>query len=283
MASQAEEIEVMALDSEVGLTAEDQAPALAEGLEGQAAAQLVPNEEPSVMWMRQCSKHLAHIEGRLMENEYFGHEVVRQVGMAIESFRPSPYGDWGWMMRKCQDIAVRTLRHLVRIYHKQESIEIFLMRAVNFVRLYFEEAFHRCLLGCGTSLRKAAMCNLMITMKNFEADTFSPTLGLGIFSTFTEANVRALATRVAFKEVTSIEVLPSYAEVMRSPDMRIEAFSLMVLRTPPSSIVMSKAEVKALIEGTSSFEPVPACMSLPGVEGPSFFEAIFDRSQQGHA
>ena len=26
-------------------------------------------------WMRQCSSHLSHIEKRLMENEYLGHEV----------------------------------------------------------------------------------------------------------------------------------------------------------------------------------------------------------------
>ena len=80
--------------------------------------------------MKQCSKHLCHIEGRLMETEFLGHEVVRQVGMLIDGFRPVPYGDWGWFMRSAQDIAVRTLRHLVRIYRKgNETMDGFLMRA----------------------------------------------------------------------------------------------------------------------------------------------------------
>ena len=134
------------------------------------------------------------------------------------------------------------------------------------------------MLSCVSSVRKAGLCNLMVTMRNFEADTFPVTHHrLGIFWTFTEANVRALAIKVAGNEDTSIEVLPSYAEVMRSADMRVEAFSLMVLRTVPSSIVMSKSEVKALIEANSS-KPVPEYVSLPGVEGPSSFEDIF---QQG--
>ena len=60
--------------------------------------------------------------------------------------------------------------------------------------------------------------------------------------------------------------------------MRVEAFSLMVLKTLPSSIVMSKAEVKALIEENSS-KPVPEGVTLPGVEGPTCFEDIF-RNQQ---
>jgi hypothetical protein len=217
-----------------------------------------------------------------METEYLGHEVVRQLGTLIDNFKPAPYGDWGWFMRKAQDIAVRTLRHLVKVYLKNESTDAFLLRAVELFRLYLEEAFHRCLLGCEKPVRKAALCNLMVTMKNFEADTFAPSMRLGIFCTFTEANVRALAIKVALKEATSIEVLPSYAEVMKSADMRVEAFSLMVLRTMPSSIVMSKAEVKALIEEGRS-RPVPASTSFPGVEGPAPFEVVFARFQQGHA
>ena len=47
-------------------------------------------EAPEVMWMRQCSKHLTHIESRLMESEFLGHEVMRQVGMLIEQFSPPP-------------------------------------------------------------------------------------------------------------------------------------------------------------------------------------------------
>ena len=45
---------------------------------------------PGGGWMRQCSKHLSHIEKRLMEGEYLGHEVVRQVGQLLEQFSPPP-------------------------------------------------------------------------------------------------------------------------------------------------------------------------------------------------
>ena len=45
--------------------------------------------------MKQCSKYLSHIEARLMENEYLGHEVVRQVSQLIYGFSPAPFGDWG--------------------------------------------------------------------------------------------------------------------------------------------------------------------------------------------
>ena len=223
-------------------------------------------------WLRQCSKHLSHIEKRLMENEYLGHEVVRQISQVIEAFCPAPYGDWGWFMRQSQDIAVRTLRQLVRIYHRSnEEMSVFLQRAVELVRLYIEESFVRCMRHAEDAMRKRALCSLMLTMKSFEAGTFPEEQhAMGIFVTFDEIGVRAMASQV---ETATLRMLPSFANVMRSADMRVEAFSLMRIRPRPAHIALSKAEVRQLIEdrGHEGVEDV----ELPGAEGPGRFADLF--------
>ena len=43
-------------------------------------------------WMQQCSKHLSNMEKRMMEGEFLGHEVVRQIGMLLTSFSPPDGG-----------------------------------------------------------------------------------------------------------------------------------------------------------------------------------------------
>ena len=74
-------------------------------------------------WMCQCSKHLSNIETRMMEGEFLGHEVVRQIGLLLTSFTPPPMGDWGWLLRQAQDIGVRTMRQLVRYYLRERERE----------------------------------------------------------------------------------------------------------------------------------------------------------------
>ena len=71
-------------------------------------------------WMAQCSLHLSHIEKRLMEAEFLGHEVVRQLGNLLVAFNHPPKKRrlW-WPMRKATDIAVRTLRQFVRYYMRE--------------------------------------------------------------------------------------------------------------------------------------------------------------------
>jgi len=126
-----------------------------------------------VEWLEQISKHLHHIEGRLMEEGFLGHEVVRQIGNLIAGFSPPPRGDWGWFLRRSQDIAVRTLRQLIHKYgrHHNEDVGLFEVRAMFVVRLYVEEAFHRELRDCPTPMRKAALCSFMVTMRNLERHT----------------------------------------------------------------------------------------------------------------
>ena len=121
-------------------------------------------------WLEQISKHLHHIEGRLMEEGFLGHEVVRQIGILLEGFSPPPRGEFGWLLRRSQDIGTRTLRQLIMKYGQgsHEAIGALEVRAIHIVRLYVEEAVHRQLLSCETDMQKAALCSLMESMRNFE-------------------------------------------------------------------------------------------------------------------
>lgn len=49
----------------------------------------------TVTWLRQISKHLCHVEGRIMKDSILGHEVVRQVVILIDKFCRLPCGGWG--------------------------------------------------------------------------------------------------------------------------------------------------------------------------------------------
>ena len=60
-------------------------------------------EGGAVQWMRQCSKHLVHIEERLMRGNFMGHEVMRQICIMLDSFTPPPRGDWALRcLRRCE-------------------------------------------------------------------------------------------------------------------------------------------------------------------------------------
>ena len=93
---------------------------------------------------------------------------------------------------------------------------------------------------------------------------------MGIFVTFDEHGVRAMASQA---ETASLRTLPSFAKVVRSADMRVEAFSLMRMQPRPANIALSKDEVRQLIEdrGHEGVEDV----ELPGAEGPGRFADMF--------
>ena len=229
----------------------------------------------AVNWMRQCSKHLSHIEGRLMEEAYLGHEVVRQVCMCLEQFCPEPFGQWGWFLRKVTDIGVKTVRQLVKVYGVHEAdLPNFLLQANKLMRLYIEEAFHRCLLATEVPRRRRALSGLMVTLRNLESATLTEDLrGMSIFCTFTVPNVRALGLRVQAKQLTSINEMPSYAEVMRSPILRQEVFSLLVVRKPEGFLMMAKDEVQELLEANGC--TVDEETVLPGRREGSIFLEVF--------
>ena len=129
-------------------------------------------------------------------------------------------------------------------------------------------------MGATGRLRRSGLCSLVCTMRNLEVDSnLQGAEDLGCFWTFTEAAVMGLAKKMGKDEVTSLEDLPSYAEVKEYADMRVEAFSLRMTRIVPASIVMSKAEVKAAIEAQDI--EVPDDTELPGTEEHSKFFEVF--------
>ena len=224
-------------------------------------------------WLRQISKHLSHVESRLMESEYEAHEMVRLVIQAIEGFRPEPCGDWGWLLRKVQDIAVRMMRQLMKIYGKAEANEAFHMRAIDLVRLYVEEAFHRVLEGIGEdNMRKGGLCSMMVTMKNIEARTLGEDSAMGIFVTFSEENVTKIV-RAMLTGKANIEDMPSWAEVSYHDDLKFEAFSLKRVRVHAADVAMKKCEVQAVIEGAGG--EIWGGAAVPGHESPSVFASLF--------
>ena len=235
-------------------------------------------------WSEVCSKHLMHIEKRLMEQEFLAHETMRQLMVLLSEWSPAPRGDFSWLHRRMTGVGVRYMRQLVKYYLRAgEEKKEFIKNATSLVRLIVEEAWHRTLLAAEGPLRKSAMCTLANTMRDCEADTLGQdACDFGMFWTFSEANVMRVATKVGKGEMTSIEDMPSWQEVKQLPEMKLEAFSLMLVRVQPAAIKMSRDEVRAVLE-----------THLPGVpltedevreleenfphEGPSAFAKCFDR------
>ena len=234
--------------------------------------QLVPYD-----WSRQCSKHLSHIETRLMEQEYMSHEVVRQLMLLIESWNPFPRGDYGWLLRRTMDIGVRHLRQLVRYYLRSGAgLETFAKEAMQVVRLLFEEAWHRLLIGAKKPGMRPALCGIVATMRDFEVDTIgSAACEFGFFWTFSVGAMSRIAEKVGRYATTSVEDMPSWGSVMTQPLFRIEVSSLMLVRVQPSSVKMSSREIKAVFEAKGKPLTEAELEKLVGVEGPSLFEACF--------
>ena len=77
-------------------------------------------------------------------------------------------------MRGGHDLATRQMRQLVRYYGgmraQSESGEDFSVRMNKVVKLYFEEAWHRCLLGAEgkdqreVGMLRAALCSFVRTL-----------------------------------------------------------------------------------------------------------------------
>ena len=124
-----------------------------------------------------------------------------------------------------------------------EEVELFLSRAMRLMRLYIEEAWHRVMLTETNRLRRRSLSSLMVTMRSFEADMIPELqMSLGIFYTFTLANVREMSRKIASEvEETSIEMCPSYEGVMDS-EMRLEVISLMLVKDEPPAMMMTQDE-----------------------------------------
>ena len=119
---------------------------------------------------------------------------------------------------------------------------------------------------------RSAMCSMVVSIRAFEVDTLNVhACHLGVFWTFSERNVGSVAMKIGKGVRTSIEDMPSFKEVMKISDLRVEAFSLMMVRVTDSSIAMSKNEVKAIIEAVTG-TPLTwhELKKLPGTEEPIF-------------
>ena len=88
--------------------------------------------------------------------------------------------------------------------------------------------------------------------------------------------MRNIAERVGRNEVTSAENTWTLRQVMSIPDMRIEAFSIMMFVVREEGIIMTKNEVKANIAAATG-RPLTAreMRRLPGKDEESTFEALF--------
>ena len=139
--------------------------------------------------------------------------------------------------------------------------------------MIIQEAFHRCLLSDANNMRKRALCSLMVTMRNFEADMIPKEYAaLGIFYSFTEAAVMGMALKINSDEDTSIQICPSHVAAMLS-EMRVEVLSLMRVRVLPHMISMTQTEVKALWEHNNV--TVYEGEKVPGSAEVSAFNDVF--------
>ena len=77
-----------------------------------------------------------------------------------------------------------------------------------------------------------------------------------MFWTFTEANVLSVASKVGKGDQCSLEDLPSWEQVKQLPEMKLEAFSLMLVMVQPVAIKMSRAEVRAVLEQNHPGKPL---------------------------
>ena len=236
-------------------------------------------------WCENCSKHLLHVEARLMEHEFLAHEVVRQVRQLLTRHRPYPRPDWGYLVRNCLDLSVRTLRNMAKYYLRggdEEYVEEFIGKAMVVVRLFFEESWRRHLCevsesGVQGALLRSRICSLAAQMKRFEEDTLLEAAShAGVWWSWSHAAVVKISNKVAEGVPTSIEDCPSWRGAKNSGVFRHEAFSLMTVRVNPAEVVVSKREVQAWAEKNYG-RPLEdwEIERIEGTEGSSPFEAIF--------
>ena len=205
-------------------------------------------------WVEQCSLHLSHLEMRSMTEKMLLHEVTRMFGNELSSMSTPPYGDWGWLIRKHQDLSVQMMRGLMRLYHVgPEGTVRFMSRAHAVLRLAMEEAVRRELLSLdGFPLRQEALLSIVLTMHRFERSQV-PVEGHRwlIYNSLTEEALRNMGTDV-FLERSSIRRLPSFGEAWRHEDLRFEMISLLPCYLAPEGVAMSVSEIRARGEAQGS-------------------------------
>ena len=173
-------------------------------------------------------------------------------------------------MRKCRDVAVRAVRQLIKVYGGNN-----LEGKYTVVRLLLEESFHRVLLGMeGDVMRKRGLCAMMVTFKGIEENTMGDLMGsMGLFSTMDRANVSMIVMAVEAGGST-LRQMPSFEAAMAMSGLKHEVFSLLPVRMAPTTIRMTKNEVRHVIQELCH-RPLEEDEDVPGAEGPSMFEQFF--------
>ena len=164
--------------------------------------------------------------------------------------------------------------------------EPFQKRAMHVVRLFFEEAFHRCLLDADGDLMRQQMrikatCAMMVTFKQIEEATMGDIVGdFALFSTMTKDNVMRIATKV-IEGTASLRDMPSFPEVIQMEDMKVEVLSLVGVVVPENSIAMTTHEVKHILED-AEVRPLRANEKVPGVAGDQVLVGMFEELFSEH-
>ena len=236
-----------------------------------------------VKWLKTVSLRQRHLETRTMEAHFLSHELVRTFTAAFAVFIPAPFGDWGYLMRKMTDASVKYVRLLLNVYFRaggNETVAQFQVRAFKLVRLLNEENVRRSLMGEKDPMRRAAFCSLAVTMKRIEEVTrgMLEQEQMGIFLTFTEDSVIFIAERVRDGTwgTCRLQMMPSYQEVSRMSDLKMEVLSLAPVRVVDDAIRMTNEEIRACIEANRG-EPIPEATSLPGLLEESAFLKVFQQ------
>ena len=178
------------------------------------------------------------------------------------------------------------MRYYGGLRAQSESGEDFSVRMNKVVKLYFEEAWHRVMLGAEgedereVGILRAALCSFVTTLQGIELQTMGKIHAeeCGIYQSFTENNVRQLSLKVA-RGKTSVEDMPSWREVVKMRDIRHEVVSLMTVKFFEADITFSKRELRTLIENNEKRRLRPHEVSkLEGTDEASPYEAVFCRA-----
>ena len=155
-----------------------------------------------------------------MRDRFLTHELLRQLGICIESFSPPPRGSWCWMLRQMRDYSVDALRTLIEVYLRAGSTETvaeFVDRGMVVVRLCLEEALSRELQGRRGEdpVQMRSYLSMMLSLHVLEENNHPEVaMNLRSFSTLTEGALRTMGQQVRSGTI-SLRVLPSFEQAMR--------------------------------------------------------------------
>ena len=89
----------------------------------------------------------------------------------------------------------------MKYYMRNQDEKLFTDKAMVVVRLFFEEAWRRAVMGVDSAIMRSGLCSVVLSMKNLEADTNTiHEADLGLFWTFEVNKMRSLAEKICKEE-----------------------------------------------------------------------------------